>query len=234
MILKDRKFTIPRNWSNTELKKVSSFFRGKVVNVSGWQDKDKEGDYYKNYFTSAEEYHLTNYISEARGFQGDIKNEIFLDLEKDLPENLIKKFDVVFNHTTLEHVFNIFKAFENLCKLSKDIVIVILPFIQEVHGEYGDYWRITPQAVNKLFIQNSFSLIYLNFSQISRNSTYIFAVGTKNFDKWKKIENINGNKINNIGFPVGNKHIKNSFIYNTELFFRKNIEKFLLKKKKHQ
>ena len=230
MILKDKKFTIPRIWSNKELKKTASLFTGKVVNVSGWQDKDKEGDCYKNYFTSAEEYHLTNYISEARGFQGNIKNEIFLDLEKDLPENLINKFDVVFNHTTLEHVFDIFKAFENLCKLSKDIVIIIIPFIQEVHGEYGDYWRITPQAINKLFIQNSFSLIYLNYSQNSRNSTYIFAVGTKNPENREKFNNINGNKINNIGFPVGNKHIRNSFLYNTELFLRKNIEKLLLKK----
>lgn len=233
MILKDKKYSIPRNWSNTELKKVASFFKGKVVNVSGWQDKDKEGNYYKKYFTSAEEYYLTNYLSEVRGFQGNIKNEIFLDLEKDLSADLIKKFDVVFNHTTLEHVFDIFKAFENLCKLSKDIVIMVLPFIQEVHGDYGDYWRLTPQAINRLFIQNKYSLIYLNYSKNSKNSIYIFAIGSMKADKWDNIYNMEGNKIHNLNFPVGKTHITNSIFYNIELFLRKNMEQLLFKKKEN-
>ncbi len=231
MILKDKKYSVPRNWSNTELKKMASFFKGKVVNVSGWQDKDKEGSFYKKYFTSAEEYYLTNYLSEVRGFQGNIKNEIFLNLEKDLPIDLVKKFDVVFNHTTLEHVFDIFKAFENLCKLSKDIVIMVLPFIQEVHGDYGDYWRLTPQAINRLFIQNKFSLIYLNYSKNSKNSIYIFAIGSMQADKWDSINNLEGNKMDDLNFPVGKKHVTNSILYNIELFLRKNIEQLLFKKK---
>ena len=28
--------------------------------------------------------------------------------------------------------------------MSKDIVIVVVPFLQEQHAEYGDYWRFTP------------------------------------------------------------------------------------------
>ena len=94
MLPMDRKFRLPRVWSNRELKKFAHLFEGDVVNVSGWQDKDKEGDEYRNYFTKKRSYTITNYKTEARGFQGRV-GEIFLDLEQDLPEDLKGKFDVV-------------------------------------------------------------------------------------------------------------------------------------------
>jgi hypothetical protein len=150
-MLKDKKFRVPRIWSNRELEKFAHLFSGKGVNVSGWKDVDKEGKKYRDYFSNISEYWITNYKSEARGFQGNQENEIFLDLEEDLDESMYCKFDVVFNHTVLEHIFDVNKAFENLCKLSNDIVIVVVPFLQEQHAEYGDYWRFTPLAVEKLF-----------------------------------------------------------------------------------
>lgn len=67
-MVKDRKFRIPRIWSNRELKKFAKLFRGTVVNVSGWKDNDKEGANYREYFINASEYWITNYKSEARGF----------------------------------------------------------------------------------------------------------------------------------------------------------------------
>jgi len=109
----DRIHRLPRLWSNRELEKYAHLFQGKVVNVSGWKDIDKDGRYYRDYFIGADSYTITNYKSEARGFQG-IEGELFLDLEEDLPENLISEFDVVFNHTTLEHIYEARKAFKNL------------------------------------------------------------------------------------------------------------------------
>lgn len=74
----------------------------------------------------------------------------FLDLAaEDINQELIGKYDVVFNHTTLEHIFKVEKASQNLCLMSKDIVIVIVPFLQEQHAEYGDYWRFTPLTIKK-------------------------------------------------------------------------------------
>ena len=43
---------LTRIWSNQELRKFSHLFRGKVINVSGWKDCDKEGHIYRDYFSN--------------------------------------------------------------------------------------------------------------------------------------------------------------------------------------
>ena len=213
-MLKDKKFRVPRVWSNRELEKFAHLFSGKGVNVSGWKDIDKEGKKYRDYFLNISEYWITNYKSEARGFQGDQENEIFLDLEEDLDESMYYKFDVVFNHTVLEHIFDVNKAFENLCQLSNDIVIVVVPFLQEQHADYGDYWRFTPLAVEKLFLKNNYELLYINYNDSTNDSIYIFAIGTKNKGKWETIKNERNNQLNNIKtFFLGTKSIKNNLLF---------------------
>ncbi len=144
----DRVYRLPRLWSNEELRKFSGLFTGSVINVSAWRDEDKEGGKYKNYFSSASSYRVSNYVAEKRGYQGE-EGEIFLDLEKGLSSELKGRFDVVFNHTTLEHIYNYKKALRNICALSRDVVIVVVPFLQPMHDEYGDYWRFSPSAVKK-------------------------------------------------------------------------------------
>lgn len=213
-MFKDKKFRVPRIWSNRELEKFAHLFSGKAINVSGWKDLDKEGKKYRDYFLNISEYWITNYKSEARGFQGDQENEIFLDLEENLNKNMYKKFDVVFNHTVLEHIFDLNKAFENLCKLSNDIVIVVVPFLQEQHAEYGDYWRFTPLAVEKLFLKNDYELLYINYNDSSDDSIYIFAIGTKNKGKWETIKNEPTNQLRNIKtFFLGTRNIKNHLLF---------------------
>lgn len=207
----ERKSLVPRYWSNRELKKFSSIFTGNVVNVSAWKDKDKQGKKYRDYFNNASEYYITNYKTSSRGHQGNIQNEIFLDLEKELDNKLINTFDVVFNHTVLEHIFKIEKAFENLCKLSKDIVIIVIPFLQEQHADYGDYWRMTPLAIKKMFKKNNMSTIYINYNDTSYSSIYIFAIGSKFPDKWSCIKDNIDNKVEKNEF-IGTKIIKNSFL----------------------
>ena len=119
----DSKFRKPRIWSNKELIKFKDFFYGDALNVSGWQDLDKEGSTYRNkYFVNCDNYYISNFKSSDRGYQGNLRNEFFLDLESNLPKELLFKFNIVFNHTTLEHVFNFKKAFENICNLSNDLL----------------------------------------------------------------------------------------------------------------
>ncbi len=184
----DRIHRLPRIWSNSELKEHAHLFHGEVVNVSGWKDIDKEGKKYKDYFINAESYSITNYKSEARGSQG-LEGEIFLDLEDELPSDLNGKFDVVFNHTTLEHVFRVNQAFDNLCLMSKDIVIVILPFLQQYHADYGDYWRFTPLAIKKMFEENGYELLYQSFNNHKRSSVYTYTIASKHPEKWLKYFN---------------------------------------------
>ena len=182
---KDRIYRLPREWSNAQLRKFAGLFTGDVINVSAWQDEDKEGGHYREYFTQAKSYTISNYQSETRGYQG-YEDELLLNLEEDLPQELEGKFDVVFNHTTLEHIYNFRQAFHNLCRLSRDIVIVVVPFLQEMHaGEYGDYWRFSPQAVDKMFARESFHLLHVSFNDQKNASVYIFAMATRNLPKWK-------------------------------------------------
>ena len=179
----DRVFRLPRVWSNRELSKFAELFSGDIANVSGWTDVDKEGRKYKDYFSNASTYTITNYKEEARGFQGN-ENEIFLDLTAELPKELINKFDVVYNHTVLEHIYEVQKAMKNLCLMTKDIAIVVVPFLQEMHADYGDYWRFTPLAMKNLFNENNMKMIYCTFNSHPNASVYLFCIATKNERKW--------------------------------------------------
>ena len=62
---------------------------------------------------------------------------MFIDLATKLPDEFRQKFNVVFNHTTIEHVYDIHAAVRNLCDLSSDIVIFVVPFKQDVHYDEG-------------------------------------------------------------------------------------------------
>jgi hypothetical protein len=218
----DKKFRSPRKWSNDELKKIAPLCKGRVINVSGWKDEDKEGSTYKSYFQGASDYWISNYKAEMRGFQGDKEKEIFLDLEAPLDPKLAESFDVVFNHTVLEHVFDIFKGFENLCKLSSDIVVLVVPFLQEQHGSYGDYWRVSPQGIQKLFKLNGVDLIYLSANDSGDESVYIICVGSKKKASWERITRLPGNIVSEIAsVSLGTKIIRNGLRYRLSRFLKR-------------
>lgn len=180
----DRIHRLPRLWSNRELARFAAWFPGAVVNVSAWKDEDKAGRHYRDYFTAATSYTLTNYQPEMRGFQGT-PGEIFLDLTAPLEPNLVRGFDVVFNHTTLEHVYEVQTAFRNLCALSRDVVIVVAPFLQPYHGTYGDYWRFTPLALRRMFTEVGFTPLYLSFNSHRAAAVYLFAIASSQPDRWR-------------------------------------------------
>lgn len=230
-MFEDKKFKTPRIWSNKELKKYAHLFTGNIINVSAWKDEDGQGDYYKNYFKYAKTYSLTNYKSEARGYQGK-KNEIFLDLEKELPNELKSKYDVVFNHTTLEHIYDVNSAFNNLCDMSKDIVIVVVPFLQQMHADYGDYWRFTPLAIKKMFERKGLTTLYSSFNEDKFSSVYLFFIASKKPENWQ-------NKISNkftyrtkkrFCFQdlksnyIGCRSIKNNFFINLKKFYKNGFK----------
>jgi len=234
-------FRKPRLWSNRELKKIAHLFKGSVVNVSAWKDYDKSvkykdyifGDYdsgelYRSYFVNAEKYTITNHPNCRKGNGGS--ESITLDLEKELPREFENKFDVVFNHTVLEHIFDVFKAFENLCHMSKDVVILVAPFIQKVHysEEYGDYWRFTPQALDQMFKRNGFTVLHRSSSNLFQSSIYYFYVASRHPEKWShlfQVKDINEqlgriNTGNNV-FIFGTLHLKLEMLIRKLLGFLK-------------
>jgi hypothetical protein len=185
----DKKFRKPRIWSNNELKKVSHLFSGDIVNISAGDDIDKQGAEYRDYFPQARSYTISNFSGHKyRGFKGRPR-EIELDLEANIPQHLKEAFDVVFNHTTLEHIFDVRMAVHNLCSLSRDIVIVVVPFCQVQHETAGylDYWRFSPTCLRQMFKQEGFSIAYQACNNEFNTSVYILMIATKAPEKWVDI-----------------------------------------------
>lgn len=195
---------VPRAWSNRELKKIGALLSGSVLNCSGWCDEDKQGGYYRDYFPRATQYHVS--MPEIRIYEGDEKSirrkpDVAIDLENALSSLLVGRYDTILCHTVLEHVFDVFAAFENLASLSRDIVIVVVPWCQRVHesnlpnDSYHDYWRIAPSALRRLFEINRLSLIYINGNQNFKASTYYLAVGSKQPDSHKDIMELSPSRV---------------------------------------
>lgn len=183
----DRQFRLARVWSNVELRQIASLCSGKIANVSAGDDVDKEGGHYRDYFTSADEYWLTNYAErEYRGFKGR-ELEVALDLTEPLPAEIVGQFDAVFNHTTLEHIFDVVTAFRNLCELSRDLVIVVVPFCQVQHENegYEDFWRFTPTCLRELFRKNDMTVVYESANNDFNAAVYLFVVASRKPEKWK-------------------------------------------------
>ncbi|PIZ72552.1 MAG: hypothetical protein COY11_00180 [Candidatus Portnoybacteria bacterium CG_4_10_14_0_2_um_filter_44_20] len=192
--LLDNRLINPRRFSNALLRFYAPVFGGRVINVSGWDDRDKEGSYYKEYFKNCSDYLISNVSGKEKGMGSVKKNgseEMELDLEKPLPPDLKGEFDVVFNHTTLEHIFNIEQAFENLCELSKDVVILVIPVFQQLHilETYGDYWRMTTLGIARMFKKNGFEPLVIQVNDQPFAPIYCFAIAARDPRKYEgKIE----------------------------------------------
>ena len=178
-------FTLARQWSNAELRRIGPLFTGRVVNVSAWEDRDKQGGLYRDYFSKAESYWRTNY-GTSQGMVEGAADELFLDLTAPMAEDQRGRFDVVFNHTTLEHVFDVRTAVSNLCALSSDVVIVVVPWLQPLHADYGDYWRFSPQAVVRLFEAEGLTSLSVTWNADPRASVYVMGVASRKPERWRE------------------------------------------------
>lgn len=201
-----------REWSNGEIKKIAPLFHGKILNLSGGTDSDKCNSFYKKYFSNATQYDVSNYMQISEGF----KNGIFhLDIEKKIKRKLVKRYDLVFSHTVLEHVFQIQDAIKNICLISSDYVLTVVPFLQSYHHEpwYNDYWRFTPQALEKLFLKEGFRTIYYNWNEAKIGNIYICHLCAKEDNQ--NIEK----KIKKLNHLFGPGHLRDKLLYG---FFGKN------------
>jgi hypothetical protein len=180
-------FRSARLWSNAELRRFAADLTGDVVNVSGSVDADKEGRRYRDYFARASSYAITNY----KGFRGQTgaEGEIHLDLSQPLRPELRERFDVVFNHTTLEHVYEVRTAFRNLCEMSRDVVIVVVPFAQVTHWSesFGDFWRFTPMGLRTLYEENDVTVLHEAAGPARGEPIYLLFAGARQPDRWRAV-----------------------------------------------
>jgi hypothetical protein len=230
MIIAEGVFRGPRLKTNKILKRFSYLFKGEIINVSGSSDNDKDstfkdyyfgnydaGNRYKDYFINANSYTVSNYPLDKTEYSLDNTNMIFLDLEEDMPEEYIHKYDVVYSHTVFEHIFDICTAFKNLCSMSNDIVIFIVPQSQQIHDYsrgYKDYWRFTPFAVDRLFEKNNYKVLYRETTVGFSESMYLFYIASKKPDKWidkfpklEKVEDYLTRRNNGLSYTLFSKYI---------------------------
>jgi hypothetical protein len=182
--LVDRRFRLARHWSNDELRRLGRHLGGDIVNVSGWRDEDKDGGHYRDYFPNAASYVLTNYTG-TRGAQGTT-GEIALDLTGPLPSELEGRFDVVFNHTTLEHIYEVQTAIANLAAMSRDLVLVVVPFAQVQHelDSFQDFWRFTPTVLERAFGEHGLTPVYCSSNDDRNAAVYVVFAASRHPAKW--------------------------------------------------
>ena len=184
----NRSFRLPRLWSNSVLAEIGPLFTGSVINVSGWDDRDKAGGRYRDYFPGASDYSISNHEGERGLSDAPEVTDYQLDLEQPIDEALRGRFDVVFSHTALEHIYDVQTAFRNLCLLSKDVVIVVLPFAQELHysPSYGDYWRFTPMSLRRMFEQNGLEVVFETANRHRNAGIYLVSVASRDPESWRQ------------------------------------------------
>ena len=80
------------------------------------------------------------------------------------------------------------QAFRNLGALTRDAVLVVVPWIQDEHyapGLYGDFWRFSPLGVRRLMEKSGLELVHLSANEQPWYPVYLFVVGSKQPAAWK-------------------------------------------------
>jgi SAM-dependent methyltransferase len=170
----------PRPWSNSELRLVAPHLGGSVLNISGWKDMDKEGGFYRNYFSGCSNYRVSN-VPGASGATGS-EDELHIDLEIELDPKLTDSFDVSYCHTVLEHVRDPLRALDNIAKLTRRYLILVVPFVQVEHyalGSFSDYFRFTPIGLTEHLSERGFEPIRVTTNRNPVFATYVFYFGVK-------------------------------------------------------
>ncbi len=180
----DPDFRSPRHWSNIILKEISPLFTGKILNVSANYDEDKEGLKYREYFTSAAHYELSNYQEVP---DSGLPSDCQLNLNDPNGASLLAKYDTTLCHTVLEHVYDIKTALANIANLTKSFTIIVVPFLQVHHTSYGDYWRFSHEGINGLLSEQGFVPCFTSWNAGS-NSIYILTVAVKNKENYSEGE----------------------------------------------
>ncbi len=120
-------------------------------------------DYGKDRVDSYELFHLMGFTkvlsSDVSSYEGA---DIIFDLSKDLPEDLVEQFDYIYDGGTLEHIFNVPKALNNIgamCKIGGTIIHDVPCNNWIDHGFYSfsptafiDYYQVNKYKINTIFL----------------------------------------------------------------------------------
>lgn len=160
----------------------------RILNVGGWEDSDREGGKYRDYFADPATYHISNlHQDNERGRAAN--TDLDLDITQPLRSDLHGAYEIVFSHTVLEHVAKPWTAFENLASLSTDLVITVVPWKQKLHlspGNYQDYYRFSPLALRHLAEESGLRVVYDSYTPLPALDVYILSVASFTPEKYEK------------------------------------------------
>jgi len=99
--------------------------------------------------------------------------DIKVDLEKPLPVES-GSFDGVLCLSVLEHVWDYSQLVGEALRIKKTEAPVYfwIPFIMQPHGSYGDYFRYTDSALERIFTEAGFSSV-----EVTALNNYFWVLG---------------------------------------------------------
>lgn len=117
---------------------------GAVLSVGSGGDIDKQGRYYRGYFSAASSY-VTSDVNEL------YESDMVLDIRR-VPLSMTETFDAVFCSGVLEHVDEVYEAVEGIYRILKPggALLVGVPFKQPMHRAPNDFWRFTEYGIRYL------------------------------------------------------------------------------------
>jgi hypothetical protein len=104
---------------------------------------------------------------------------------------------VVLCMETIEHIFDVFRAVNEMKRVIKNedgVLIMSSLFNAGIHSYPSDYWRFTPQCFLRLLADFDVSLVIAQDNPVFPTSIFGIGVKTKNKDKWKDMLSIIANK----------------------------------------
>jgi Methyltransferase domain len=126
--------------SNAWLRQAAAGISGDVLSIGSRDDRDGEGGFYRNYFSSAKSYTTS-----------DIGGAVDLCLDVRRMETIVDgRYACVFCSGVLEHVDDFRAGLEELTRiLAKGGTLLLgLPFRQAIHDAPCDFWRFTKYAID--------------------------------------------------------------------------------------
>jgi SAM-dependent methyltransferase len=161
-----------RRESNRWLLRQCSEVQGDVLSIGSESDSDRQGDFYRNYFSIASSY-TTSEVSPKFGC------DLICDI-RSMPQIADNRYDCIFCNGVLEHVDDIRAGLAEMTRILKSggILLLGVPFRQAIHMGPNDFWRFTEFGIRYL-LKDAYEIIDLVGVEGKKRGTFPAAYWVK-------------------------------------------------------